>query len=67
MTDESHHCASVPDLPGIEQENGRGLLIIGTLARRRGQRKTDGGFTVWAEIAVRSDPGPAEQPTGPAE
>ncbi|MEU7180725.1 ATP-binding protein, partial [Streptomyces celluloflavus] len=67
VTDEGHGCASVPDLPGAEQENGRGLLIIDTLAGRWGQRKTDGGFTVWAEIAVRSAPGPAGQPTGPAK
>lgn len=53
VTDEGQGCASVPLRPGLEQEGGRGLLIVEALADRWGQRKTDGGFTVWAEMALK--------------
>ena len=33
-------------------EYGRGLLIIGTLAERWGQRRIGNRFTVWAETVV---------------
>lgn len=52
VTDEGQECASVPPAPAPEQEHGRGLLIVDTLAARWGQRHTRTGLTVWAEIAV---------------
>ncbi|MFD8172793.1 hypothetical protein [Streptomyces sp. NPDC059709] len=35
-----------------ECEGGRGLLITGELATRWGTRRSGGGLTVWAEIAI---------------
>ncbi|WP_217143734.1 ATP-binding protein [Streptomyces sp. AC627_RSS907] len=35
-----------------EREGGRGLLITDALAARWGTRRTGGGLTVWAEVAV---------------
>nr|WP_279626755.1 ATP-binding protein [Streptomyces flavidovirens] len=52
VSDEGQECVSVPDAPGPEQECGRGLLIVGALAARWGQRRTRGGLTVWAEITT---------------
>ncbi|MFE0808109.1 ATP-binding protein [Streptomyces sp. NPDC058848] len=37
---------------GAECERGRGLLITDALAGRWGTRRTGGGLTVWAEVAV---------------
>ncbi|MEU6332800.1 ATP-binding protein [Streptomyces sp. NPDC047049] len=54
VSDEGRGYASVPLPPGPEQEGGRGLLIVEALADRWGQRKLDcGGFTVWAEMALK--------------
>ncbi|WP_073729342.1 ATP-binding protein [Streptomyces sp. CB02414] len=42
-----------------ECEGGRGLLITNALASRWGTRRTGGGLTVWAEIAVGVTTGPS--------
>lgn len=53
VTDEGQGCASVPLRPGLEQEGGRGLLIVEALADRWGRRSLEGGFTVWAEMVLK--------------
>lgn len=53
VTDEGGAGAAVvPHVPGVEQENGRGLLITDALAERWGTLREGGCLTVWAEVAV---------------
>ncbi|MER0480446.1 ATP-binding protein [Streptomyces sp. Edi2] len=53
VSDEGQGYASAPVRPGPEQDGGRGLLIVEALADRWGRRKLDGGFTFWAEMAIK--------------
>jgi hypothetical protein len=63
LTCEVHddsHTLPVPRTTHALSETGRGLSIIGTLARRWGTNRTDTGKIVWFEL----DPGTDDRPTG---
>ncbi|MFI6726207.1 ATP-binding protein [Streptomyces sp. R-74717] len=55
VIDEGRGSATAAGTPPPDQEDGRGLLIVGALASRWGQRRACGGLMVWAEV----DTGPA--------
>ncbi|MDT6984389.1 ATP-binding protein [Streptomyces lusitanus] len=53
VTDEGGGGAAVvPGVPGVEREDGRGLLITDALAGRWGTSRAGGCLTVWAEVGV---------------
>lgn len=43
---------AVPRTAGPEEEGGRGLALVATLATGWGQRRTDTGKAVWATFAL---------------
>jgi serine phosphatase RsbU (regulator of sigma subunit)/anti-sigma regulatory factor (Ser/Thr protein kinase) len=59
--------AALPRLrhAGDEEENGRGLVVIGQLAHRWGTRRTTDGKVVWSEQLIPGvDPSPAAPSQG---
>ncbi|MEE1771707.1 ATP-binding protein [Streptomyces sp. JV185] len=50
VVDEGQGSATAAGAPPPDQEDGRGLLIIDTLATAWGQRRVRGGLLVWAEV-----------------
>lgn len=55
ITDDSSHLPQ-PRLPELDDENGRGLMLVETLADAWGTRVTDTGKTVWFTLAVPPAP-----------
>ncbi|CUW30367.1 ATP-binding protein [Streptomyces sp. FBKL.4005] len=50
----------------LEDENGRGLVVVQVLARRWGVAERDVGKTVWAELALTAARRPCPRRPGPA-
>ncbi|MFE9607902.1 ATP-binding protein [Streptomyces sp. NPDC006012] len=57
--DQLPRCPVAPDTPGTEEETGRGLLLVARLAARWDWHPRSGGpgKTIWAEYALRDEPG----------
>ncbi|MGW0963869.1 ATP-binding protein [Streptomyces gelaticus] len=50
VADEGQSRATAAGVPSPDREDGRGLLIVDTLATDWGQRRVRGGLLVWAEV-----------------
>jgi anti-sigma regulatory factor (Ser/Thr protein kinase) len=60
VTDDNADLPRIGDSPDLTAEDGRGLILVSTLADRRGVERTpSGGKAVWFELDI-------EQPTDPA-
>ena len=61
ITDDSTHLPQ-RRLPGPDEENGRGLMLVDALASSWGTRPAETGKTVWFTLALDRDPDPDPGP-----
>ncbi|MBQ0828589.1 ATP-binding protein [Streptomyces tagetis] len=52
VTDREPHAWLVVRHAGVEEETGRGLLLLDSVALRWGVLPREGGKTVWCEVAL---------------
>ena len=54
LADPEPYAWLVQRSPGSDEESGRGLLVVGAVARRWGVERRGGGKTVWCEVRAEA-------------